>query len=263
MKDVDTLDLGKCRQIAYLLLKDYSEKEGVFKQFKFPPEYNLPNDIKQGSEQELLFLTLTVSLDYGRDATKLWKQSYDAWLSKENKWIFTPKLVVQNGLDTLANLFKSLNDQKPNKDAKIWFTICKKLLEFEGSIYNLLKQLDFDAVKISKYLEYNKKEFPYLSGPKIKPLWLRMINDTVRIKLKNIEQIPLPVDTHTAKMTFKLIFKENFRGKITKEIREKVQKTWQIILNGTGLYSLQLDEPLWLLGKYELLEKFAKEHDLD
>lgn len=256
-------NIEKIQDIALAIFEDYSEKRGVFKEFQFPPEYTLPPRMKQSSEEQLLFLTLTVSLDYMRDAVKLWKQSHDAWLDDSKNWIFNPKLVVQDGLEKLTTLFKEINDQRPIKDAKIWFTICKKLLEFEGSVYSLLRNLNFDASDISNYLNIHKKDFPYLAGYKIKPLWLRMINDTAGIKLNRIEGIPLPIDVHTARMTLKIVFNDDFDGKITEELRERTQKAWKIILNGTSIYPLQIDEPLWLMGKYKLLERFKKEHNFN
>lgn len=164
-------------------------------------------------------------------------------------------------METLVKLFKDINEQRLQKDAKIWFTISEKLLEFDGSVYNLLKNLDFDAVKISGYLDKNKKDFPYLRGYKIKSLWLRMINDTVGIKLKRIEEIPVPIDVHTARMTLKIVFNEKFDGKITDELRDRTQKAWIAILENTNIYPLQIDEPLWLMGKYKLLDKFMNQHN--
>lgn len=254
-------NIEKIRKVSLTLFKDYSEKKGIFKQFSFPPEYILPNNMKRGSEEHLLFLTLTVSLDYMRDAEKLWKQSRDLCLNHETNWIFNPKTVINKGLDSLTKLFKNINDQRPTKDAKIWFAICKKLLEFDGSIYKLLEHIKFDALSISQYLDDSKDDFPYLSGYKIKPLWIRMIDDTANIKLKRIDEIPIPVNVHTARMTLKIIFNENFDGKITNELRKRTQNVWKTILNGTHIYPLQIDEPLWLMGKYKLLEKFMNEYN--
>lgn len=225
MNELGIRDMGKIRKIAFTIFKDYSNKKGVFKEFQFPPEYLLPNGMKKGSEEHLLFLTLTVSLDYMRDAEKLWKQSRDAWLDPKKRWIFNPEELIQNGLKELIVLFKEINDQRPNKDSeKIWFPLCKTLLKFDGNVHQLLDYFKFDAIDISDYLHKHKQDFPYLSGYKIKPLWLRMLNDTAGIKLKRIEEIPIPIDVHTARMTLKIVFNKNFDGIITKDLREKNSK---------------------------------------
>ncbi len=90
-----------------------------------------------------------------------------------------------------------------------------------------------------------------------------MVNDTAVIRLNRIEDIPLPIDVHTARMTLKIVFNEDFDGKITEDLRERAQKAWKIILNGTSIYPLQIGEPLWLIGKYKLLDKFMKEHNFN
>ena len=127
----------------------------------------------------------------------------------------------------------------------------------------MLEKFDLDAIKISNFLDDNKSDFPYLSGYKIKPLWLRIIDETIGIKLKRIDEIPLPIDVHTARMTLKIVFNENLSGSINDSLRKKTQDIWKIILKQEKVYPLQLDEPLWLLGKYNLLNKFMEEHGFD
>ena len=261
LQNLEIKHIEKIKEFSLNLFNDHLQKRGVFAEFPFSPEYTLPSGMKKGSEEQLLFITLTVSIDYMRDAEQLWKQSCQAWTNPENKWIFNPRDVVENGLEALIEFFKRIKDRRPTKDAKIWYTICKKLLEFNGSVYKLLEKLNFDALNIDEYLNDNRKDFPYLNGYKIKPLWLRMIHDTAEIKLNRIEKIHIPIDVHTARMTLKIIFNEDFDGNITKSLREKTQKAWIDILKNSQIYPLQLDQPLWLLGKYKLLDKFAKEHN--
>lgn len=260
-KQEEKIDIERCKKIAKALMEDYHKKKGVFSTFKFPPEYNLPKGMKKSSEDQLRYSTITVSFDYMRDAEALWKQCHDAWLNPSTKWIFDPKETLSKSQDELIKVLKEINDQRPNKDGQIWFTICKKLKEFDFSITRMLENLDFDAVKISDFLDNNKSDFPYLSGYKIKPLWLRIIDETIGLKLKRIEEIPLPIDVHTARMTLKMVFNEDLSKSIDENIRQKTQNAWRIILNGEEIYPLQLDEPLWLLGKYNLLNKFMEEHD--
>lgn len=253
-------NIEKIREIALSLFNDHSEKKGVFEIFPFSPEYTMPEGMKKGLDEHLLFITLTVSIDYMRDAEKLWKQSRNAWLNIIDRWIFDPRKVIENSQEELIEFFKKIKDRRPTKDGKIWFTICKKLIKFDGSVLKLLESLEFDAILVDEYLDENKKDFPYLNGYKIKPLWLRMINDTAGIRLTRIEEIPIPIDVHTARMTLKLVFNEDFDGRITPQLRERTQDAWKLILKGTPIYPLQMDQPLWLIGKYKLLDKFINEH---
>jgi len=62
-----------------------------------------------------------------------------------------------------------------------------------------------------------KQLFPYFSGDKIFPLWIRMLYDNVEIKLQNIDKIPIPVDVHIARATFTTgCLTGNYEGTIPK-----------------------------------------------
>jgi len=254
------IDIERCRKIAIQMVKDFKNKEGVFSKVTFPRNLVVPEGVEVGSNNHLLYLTLTVSLDYMRDAEALWRQSYNALKNNDLKWIFDPKEVLLRKQNNLIELFRIIKDRKPIKDSEIWFKICNSLKKFDFSVYEFLKGFDFDALRISNYIADNKSDFPFLSGNKIKPLWLRMIDDTALIKLKNIHYIPLPIDTHTARLTLKIIYNEKFDGDITQNTREKCQKAWEMILKDSEVYPCLLDEPLWIIGKYNLLEKFMEEH---
>jgi hypothetical protein len=77
---------------------------------------------------------------------------------------------------------------------------------------------------------YNGKQipdFPYLRGPKIGPLWLRMLGDNVGMsQLRNLEKVPIPVDIHVARATLSTgIVRGRFRGRLV-EIFEYIRKAW-------------------------------------
>lgn len=99
-----------------------------------------------------------------------------------------------------------------------------------------------------------KKRFPYLSGNKIFPLWIRMLHDNIGIKLNNIDKIPIPVDVHIARATFATgCLTGKYTGTI-QDIAPKIDETWRKIIESINhpqlKYRLQMDEPLWHLSKY-------------
>ena len=95
-----------------------------------------------------------------------------------------------------------------------------------------------------------KRYFPYLSGKKILPLWIRMMHDVVGIDLKNLEKIPIPVDIHVARATFCVGgLKGEYVGSI-QDIFGKIDEVWKDACESLPYYRLQLDEPLWHLSKY-------------
>ena len=42
--------------------------------------------MKKGSDKHLIWLTLLSTLDYSRNADKLWKAGEEAWQNKDKKW---------------------------------------------------------------------------------------------------------------------------------------------------------------------------------
>lgn len=163
-------------------------------------------------------------------------------------------------MNPLRDVLKEKGDQRPNKDSDIWFRISNKLKDFDFSFTRMILELDFDALKIYDFILENKSHFPYLAGKKILPLWLRLINDATGIKLKNLNKIPIPIDIHTARVSLKILFGEELEGKVTNNITFRCQEGWKKALEGTKIYPCELDEPLWLIGKYSLLDKFLQDN---
>lgn len=106
-----------------------------------------------------------------------------------------------------------------------------------------------------KHLRNNKKDYPYLSGDKIPLVWLRILKDNVGIKFKNIEKVPIPVDTHIARATLatgvvrvKAIINKD-------ELNDLVREAWfksldSLKINDKQIIPLDLDKPLWHLSRY-------------
>jgi hypothetical protein len=71
-------------------------------------------------------------------------------------------------------------------------------------VHGLAKKPEQDAWKLfnKKFNPKFKRSFPFLSGNKIFPLWIRMLHDNVGIDLKNLDKIPIPVDIHIARASF-------------------------------------------------------------
>jgi len=75
--------------------------------------------------------------------------------------------------------------RKPKKDAlEIWRPIAETLHKFYSSDpRKFLESCAWDATKIIEEVRIRKQGFPYLSGSKILPLWLRMLNDEAGVSM--------------------------------------------------------------------------------
>jgi len=260
-----TTNSEKAKEVAIILFEKFNSTEGIFGH-NVMPEDLLPiwnsdltsSGIKRGSHEHLMFITLIVSIDYQRNADQLWEAGRKTFENEQIRWLFFPEKLMKKNFDEIVEAMKVHKlSKKPKKDAKIWFDVSKSFFEVYGSNpLNLIKECDFDALKIfnKKFDLRFKQLFPFLSGNKIFPLWIRTLYDNIGIKLKNIDKVPIPVDVHIARATFTtgcLIGK--YKGTIPKvfsQIDEAWKKAIELVNHSELRYRLQLDEPLWHLSKY-------------
>jgi len=262
----------KAKDVAVILFEKFNSTEGIFGH-NIMPEDLLPtwdsdltsSGIERGSYEHLMFITLVVSIDYQRNADQLWEAGRKTFEDEQTRWLFFPEKLVKKNFDEIieAMIVHKLS-KKPKKDAKIWFDVSKSFFEvYDSNPLNLIKQCNYDALEIfnKKFDSRFKQSFPYFSGDKIFPLWIRMLYDNVEIKLKNIDKIPIPVDVHIARATFTTgCLTGNYEGTIPK-VFSQIDETWkkavELVNHPKLKYRLQLDEPLWHLSKYGC--RFRKE----
>lgn len=234
----------------------YSKRDGILSRAELP-ESKPPSDVERGSYEHVMFLTLTVALDYQRSANDLWNSARITFEDQMTKWVFSPQEVAKRNHDELVtSLAKYKLSKKKEKDAKIWQTVATSFLElFGGDPRKLFEKYDYDAPQIFHSMRtiYGKK-FPYLAGStgtsKILSLWIRILHDEANIEFKNLNDVPLPIDIHTARSTITTgclagVFDGPFSGLV-----EQTKKAWIEACKGTSYYPLQIDEPLWNLSRF-------------
>ncbi|MEN2984646.1 MAG: hypothetical protein ABDH25_06430 [Dictyoglomaceae bacterium] len=246
------IDTERGKKVADLLYRVFSTK-GIHGKTEMPEDI-IPKGVEKGSIDHILFITLTVSIDYQRDATLLWESSRKTFEDTETKYLFVPKLLYETSIEKIIlDMQKYKLSKKIKKDANIWWTIGVTFYKrWQGNPFKFLEYCDWDAENVLKHLKY---DFPYLRGPKISSLWLRMLRDNVGIQLKNLEKIPIPVDIHIARATLTTgVIRGKFIDKFNK-IFEHIRKAWFESVKGLRLKDremipLDIDEPLWILSKY-------------
>jgi hypothetical protein len=230
------------------------------------PEDFIPDGLKRGSLEHILFLTLTVSIDYQRDAPSLWESARKTYEDNETRYLFSPKEIH---LATPTKIIQDMQryglSKKHTQDARIWrtnaLTFYKKWL---GDPSRFLADCNFDAQIIINRLKsdshfdgyHMSHDYLFLKGNKIAPLWLRMLRDNAGIDyILNMDKIPIPVDVHVARATLALgIVKGQYQGS-PETIFAEIRKAWsqcteKLVVNNRTLIPLDIDEPLWHLSKY-------------
>lgn len=212
------------------------------------PEDTHP-DFASNLEFRRIFYTLPMALNYQRNSYKLWEA---AKKTSEDK-------IVANVFDMgwvskadVSNLQKSLLKYKlalqPNKHTDTWFRLSKTINEKWGSITKLFNDHNNDYLQIRETIQKsNKKDFPYLSGPKIFNYWCYIQSTYGQVELKNREFIEIAPDTHVIQSSIKLgIINKDQSEKLS---REEISNIWRDLLKGTGIDPIDMHSPLWFWSR--------------
>jgi len=231
--------------------------EGIFGKTEMPEDI-LPPEISKGALEHILFITMTVSIDYQREANALWQSGRKTYSDASTRYLFNPEAVSHASIDKVKiDMQKYGLSKKHDKDARTWQTIASTFNDiWDGDPRKLLEACTWNAPEVLAYLQKNNKRFPYLSGKKIGPLWLRMIRDNIgETRLVKLEEVPIPVDVHVARSSLCLgVVTGNYDGALN-DAFEKIREVWKESVKGQcierkTMVALDVDEPLWHLSKY-------------
>jgi hypothetical protein len=254
----------RTKEAAIILYEKFNSNEGIFGNNIMPedqlPKINTSSDltIDRGSYDHRLLITMVVSIDYQRDAGKLWEAGRDTFEDERTRWLFYPSELTKRTQDEIVSAMQVHKlSKKPEQDAEIWAKVSRSFFKYyDADPINLIKKYNHDALSLyNKKLDYFfKKDFPFLSGDKIFPLWIRMMHDNVGIDFKNLDKIPIPIDIHTCRASFNIgVLSGKYLGAIP-DVKNSLNRTWEkvimLIYHPKLTYPLQMDEPLWHLSKY-------------
>lgn len=236
--DSKEIIISKCKT----LLNAYSAgKLGYMKM----PEDSSPVFLDNDIETRLVYYTLPMSLNYQRNSYKLWEAVLKTFNDSDANYIFNIQYSAKLSEDKLREyLLKYKIALQPNKHISTWHRISKTISENWGSISKLLEFVDYDFLKLRNIIQKQfKKDFPYLSGPKIFNYWSFIIQKYGNIKLKSSEFIEIAPDTHIIKCSVILgVINEDESASLS---REEISKRWRNILGGSGINPIDMHPPLW------------------
>ncbi len=250
------IDKERGKKLAEILYNTFNDI-GIHGQNIMPEDIE-PTEVVRGSLEHLMFITLTVSIDYMRDANVLWKNSRKTYEDPDTRYLFDAKLITETNIEEIKeDMVKYGLAQRINKDANIWKTVGTTFYtRWDGDPRKFLSSCEWNAPNVLRRMNKEKKEFPYLSGSKICPLWLRMLRDNVGIKnLHDMDKIPIPVDVHVARATLATgIVRGNYNGSL-QELFSHIRRAWwdsveNLNISGSQMIAIDVDEPLWHLSKY-------------
>lgn len=268
-------DYANGKKAAEILFSAFSN-QGIFGRVDMP-EDQLPSMMVRGSLEHILFITLTVAIDYQRDADKMWEASRKTFEDPETRYLYDPRSLHETPMKKIIEDMQRYRlSKKAKKDAFIWqtngVTFFKK---WKGDPRFFLEDCRWNATKILQRLYTGTHErssrqvldHPFLRGKKIGPLWVRMLRDNVGIQnITALDEVPIPVDVHVARSTLCLgVVRGEFEGRL-EVLFESVREVWAnsvvgLSMGNRPMIALDLDEPLWHLSRYGCSTGKAEDKD--
>ncbi|BDR60105.1 hypothetical protein [Lactobacillus xylocopicola] len=173
------------------------------------------------------------------------------YVDDQTNFVFSPESVCQASYQEVQEaLVRYRLAVKKNKQTDIWLRLCQTLeQEFGGSVLTFIESFDNDVVKIRHYMQVEVKGyFSYLSEKKLCNYWLFLLNQYVKVKLKNVSKIEIAADTHIIKASKKLglINKEQLTSS---QVQDIVIKAWSDLLKNVGDNPIDFQTPVWLWAR--------------
>ena len=152
-----------------------------------------------------LFLTFVMALDRARDSEQLWRAGFELFRSKPV--LFEPSSVSGMSHDDLRDLLRARKvSQRHGPDADAWRRIAQTLVrEEECAVHRVIAHGVADAEQLLSDLRRpnrrGRARFPFLRGPKIGPVWVRIMANPGLATINGLDSIPVSVDVQVRRVT--------------------------------------------------------------
>jgi hypothetical protein len=208
-----------------------------------------------------LLLTFLAAMDRARDADRLWRDGTDLFLKVP--WVFRPEQVAARSFGELLEVLAAHRvSQRHGTDGAAWRIIAELLSDpsqapaVHAAVYDgsgdarvLLAELAAPTPRGPRV--------PLLSGPKIGPMWVRMLAVPGGAAISSLGELPVAVDVQVRKVSEYLGVVDT-RGRPLEQVRGLIQRTWQADVRQHGTQgppalagtAAALDPALWFYGKW-------------
>lgn len=222
---------------------------GVFGVTNTTPEEGTFSGIPDELSRVLL-ITQTVSINYRRDAYRLWNWARLLYEDSGARWVFSPGAVVHRCRDDLRSTLQVKGRLRfPQKDAQWWFENSAIWANsYQSDPKRLFEHAGWNVRAIAG--EVRDHGFRGLGGRKIFPLWLRMLADIEGYQFENFESLRIPVDIHVARATFAThVMTGRHKGPFDSRLKDQIISAWRDACRHAGDVPIFFDEALWQLSR--------------
>ena len=208
-----------------------------------------------------LFLTFVAAVDKMRDATQLWRAAGE--LFRTNPEVFDPAEVSSMSLETLRKLLsESRVTRYPERQAGAWRTIAASLAVGNGPVCRVVDSGYGDATELLRDVKSRdsrrRTRFPELRGDKISLMWIRMMAEPGKARIRHLDAVPVAVDVQVRRVTENLGVTDTRGQKLNNRIRKEIQNAWSAAVANARIGGPEriagtcaaLDPALWFYAKH-------------
>jgi hypothetical protein len=231
-------------QRSKVTLKKVRKLLALFQMGKIPTltQHEVHPGLQRGSRENYLYFTLPPCLNFQRHSPAMWASALKTYSDKETRYLFSPEEVVRRPRGRIQkDLLKHKLALQLNKHTDIWIAICKTLhTHFQDDPRVLLASAEHDVPRILDILQNeHRKEFPYLSGPKMANYWLYILSQYTDAKFKRMEELSIIPDTHVLQSTVQLGLSKKLETPL------EASRLWKELLVDSGIAPVHMHPVLW------------------
>ena len=208
-----------------------------------------------------LFLTFIAAMDRARDADRLWEKGFQLFQGQTE--LFEPAHVARISISQLQDTLREYGvSQRHERDSHAWTTIAHSLGNEQNAVSRALDSGEGNAIELLLTLgttdSGGRPCFPLLKGPKVGPMWVRMLAAPGGAKIDDLDIIPVAVDVQVRRVTANLGVLGTLDVDVSLELaRPAIQHIWRKAVEVTEVAGPQelsgsaaLDPALWFFGKW-------------
>ena len=208
-----------------------------------------------------LFLTFVAAMDKMRDTTRLWCAGGE--LFRTNPEIFDPVAISAMPEEALAQLlFDSRVTKYHRPQTRAWRTIAASLAAGNGPVCRVVDSGNGDATELLRDVKSRdsrrRTRFPELRGDKISLMWIRMMAEPGKARIRHLDAVPVAVDVQVRRVTENLGVTQTSGPKLNNRIKKEIQNAWCAAVAVATIGRPEriagtcaaLDPALWFYGKH-------------
>ena len=207
-----------------------------------------------------VFLTLVSAMDRARDAERLWASA--TRLFQSTPWAYQPDGALSRPLFELRDALATRGvSQRHGSDSAAWRLILEALVSNKSpeAIRKVVFEGAGDAGELLRSISATRSSgqpwYPFLSGPKVSVMWVRMLADPGAAQVENMAVLPVAVGVQVRKVTEYLGITQT-AGQELEAARGEIQQAWRALADaavGSPVLAgtcAALDPALWFFGRW-------------